>query len=189
MTSLRGQLLIASPYLEDENFFRAVVLLVKHDEEESLGVIVNRPTNITLEDLLPVENILSAIEQLPAADRRILSGGPVDGPLFAVHDCPHLADCPVVTGALCFTASNERLAQLLDETAINRRFFHGYAGWGPGQLEMELEMGSWLLTPASAEAVFGDTDNLWNRCVHHVGRRILADVLPERLAQSDASRN
>lgn len=188
MTSLRGQFLIASPYLEDEHFFRAVVLLVKHDEEEALGVIINRPTDRTLEDLLPAESIDADVDQLPAADRRILSGGPVDGPLFAVHDSPQLADWSVA-GSLCFTASNQRLSRLLEEVAINRRFFHGYAGWGPGQLEMELEMGSWLLMPAAAQEVFGDTDHLWNRCVQHVGRRILADVLPTRLAHTDASWN
>jgi putative transcriptional regulator len=188
MTSLRGQFLIASPYLEEEPFFRAVVLLVKHDDDESLGVIVNRPTDTTLSDLMPIDHFGSAVQELPAADRRILSGGPVDGPLFAVHDCPRLADWPV-TGSLCFTASNQRLAQLLDEAAINRRFFHGYAGWGPGQLETELELGSWLLAPASAEDVFGDTDSLWNRCVQQVGREVLAKVLPERLAHGDADWN
>jgi putative transcriptional regulator len=157
MPSLKGQLLIASPRLMDPNFVRAVVLLVQHDDNGSLGLILNRPLDVTLKDV--VRETMS--EELDV-DGTLSQGGPCEGPLMTLHDDPMRSQIDVGDGV---TADPEDVAAILRDPGERARFFVGYAGWGAGQLEGELEIGSWLQTPATPEQVFAPGTRLWQKWV------------------------
>ena len=144
MTSTyQGRFLLGAPDLEDPNFFRSVVLLVDHSESGALGVILNRPTDTTL------SRVWREVSEEPCLREAFLhAGGPCEGLLSALHTDADSAQMEVCDG-LYFTAEAPLLAQLVedDHAPVDARFFVGYAGWGPEQLEMEVEHGGWLLTP------------------------------------------
>ncbi|MEV5577010.1 YqgE/AlgH family protein [Streptomyces parvus] len=142
VSSLTGRLLVAAPALTDPNFDRAVVLLLDHDEEGSLGVVLNRPTPVGVGD------ILASWASLTGEPDVVFQGGPVsldsalgvavipgdEGPLGwrRVHGAIGLVDL-------------ETPPELLGPALGSLRIFAGYAGWGPGQLEGELTEGAWYV--------------------------------------------
>ncbi|MFD0425596.1 YqgE/AlgH family protein [Streptomyces parvus] len=142
VSSLTGRLLVAAPALTDPNFDRAVVLLLDHDEEGSLGVVLNRPTPVGVGD------ILASWAALTGEPDVVFQGGPVsldsalgvavipggEGPLGwrRVHGAIGLVDL-------------ETPPELLGPALGSLRIFAGYAGWGPGQLEGELTEGAWYV--------------------------------------------
>ena len=143
--SLSGKLLVASPSMDDPNFAYAVILMVEHHEEGALGLVLNRPSDT------PVNEVWGQISALPCPiDRSLLRGGPCPGPLMLLHDRPRHAQVEVCRG-VCFTTEEPLVQELIREPADPLSFFLGYAGWGPGQLEGELNQGGWLVTPATAE--------------------------------------
>ncbi|MFH9298053.1 YqgE/AlgH family protein [Streptomyces sp. NPDC017520] len=142
VSSLTGRLLVAAPALTDPNFDRAVVLLLDHDEEGSLGVVLNRPTPVGVGD------ILASWASLTGEPDVVFQGGPVsldsalgvavipggEGPLGwrRVHGAIGLVDL-------------ETPPELLGPALGSLRIFAGYAGWGPGQLESERAEGAWYV--------------------------------------------
>jgi putative transcriptional regulator len=153
--SLRGSLLVAAPQLLDPNFSRTVVLVAEHEEDEgAMGVVLNRLGDVTVADAAP------DLEPMVGADTPIFAGGPVQptaGVVLAeVTEAgdPVFADVVLVPGL-------EELADVIDG-AGRVRVFAGYAGWGPGQLEGELEREDWIVEPALPDDVFtGDPEGLW----------------------------
>lgn len=155
MSSLQGNLLIATPRLVDPNFFHTVVLLVQHDEQGALGVVLNRPMELTL------QKAWEDISQSPcSADGMLYQGGPCEGLLLVVHTEEELAQLTVMDG-LHFSSEKDAIEQLVVGDSQPMKFFVGYAGWSPGQLEKEVEEGSWLVLPAAADHVFRDAEGLW----------------------------
>ncbi len=156
MDTLRGQLLIAPPHLTDPNFSQAVVLMIQHDEHGAFGLVLNRPSNRSISE------IWSQVSGEACASRAPLHvGGPVAGPLVVLHQRESLADVEVVSGVYCSTRP-EMLDEIVQHEEPHTRFFAGYAGWAGGQLEGELQTGSWLTVPASAQHVFFETSrSLW----------------------------
>jgi putative transcriptional regulator len=149
MDSLRGHLLIAPPHLVDPNFARSVVLLIQHDREGAFGVILNRPTDRTIRD------VWKEVRGAECECRQgVHLGGPVTGPLVALHAEPALGEIQVMDGVFCSMAA-DKIEELVGADRSLVRFYAGYAGWGKGQLEGEMQAGSWLTTPALAENVFG----------------------------------
>src|SRR6478752_5971102 len=157
MRFLQGKLLVASPHLGDDNFFRSVVLLVKHDAEGAFGLILNRPLNSTLQEVWDAINAESAEEGLPEeldletparGHQHIYVGGPVEGPLVVLHTQKKFSEAQVMTG-LHFAAHKDHLRNVITQSKKPFRVFSGYAGWGAGQLEGELHAGGWLITEAS----------------------------------------
>ena len=151
MKSFQGQLLVASPQLVDPNFFRAVVLIVQHGEEEgALGLVINRPLEHT------IEAVWEQISETPCkVEGHLHRGGPCDGPLMVVHTDPEHSQAEVVPG-VHFSTEKDVVEELVTkgDDDLRIKFFVGYAGWAPGQLERELAEGSWLTTAATAEQVF-----------------------------------
>jgi putative transcriptional regulator len=151
-------LLLASPQLLDPNFAKSVVLLIEHNEQGALGVVLNRPTSKTVRELW------QELGQPPCQSQRpVCLGGPVSGPLMAVHAAAELAEVEIVAGAY-FSAKKQHLDQLVqrpDGTLV--KLFVGHAGWGPGQLEAEIEQGAWHSMPATAENIFDEDPDLWQR--------------------------
>ncbi len=170
MESLEGHLLIAAPELLDPNFVRSVVLMVQHNEQGALGLILNRPTSKELRQLWA-----DVGEEPCHADGPVYLGGPVPGPIMSLHAVPDLGELEVLAGVF-FAARKEHLDQLVLLTELPCKVFVGHAGWGPGQLEGELKLGGWLTVPATVHDVFHDGDDLWSRLVKR-GRKPLPEIL------------
>ena len=141
MESLAGAFLVAMPHLLDPNFFRSVVLILEHDEEGAVGVIINQPSTSGLDDELP------EWAPLLAEPGVVFVGGPVQ-PQSAVGlaDGVGRSSLPGV-GIVDLSAPP-------GELDCPVRIYAGYAGWGPGQLEAELVEGGWIVTGGRAEDVF-----------------------------------
>ena len=168
MHSLQGHLLIASPHLGDPNFARSVVLMVQHESEGALGLVLNQPSSKAICDVW---------QQLTGEESQrgdpIYVGGPLEGPLMAVHTSQPSSETEIVPG-LFFATHRDHINNLVEKAETPFRLFSGYSGWGEGQLDGEMEAGGWLTLPASAEFVFGTTDEeLWHAVVREVGSDIL----------------
>jgi putative transcriptional regulator len=165
MSSLRGQLLIAGATLPDPNFARTVVLICEHSEEGALGLVLNR-----VGELLVAE---SAPELLELSDEHatIDEGGPVQPDallVLAEFEDPSIAAVPVV-GNVGLMGDGSRIEDLIGLTR-RARVFAGYAGWGPGQLDAELEEGSWIVAdPLTDEVFHEDPDELWSLALERKG--------------------
>jgi len=183
MKSLQGQLLIASPHLGDPNFARAVVLMVQHNDDGAFGVVLNRPLNKTIQELW------AEVDEPPCDNRQHLNlGGPVSGPLMALHAPCDICEVEVVPGVY-FAHEKENLERLVQAVGVTLRVFVGHSGWGGGQLEREMEEGAWLTLPATAEMVFLPEDELWNTVTRHIGHQFLTDVLHVEKLPPDPSVN
>lgn len=164
MESLRGRLLISSGGLFDPNFRHTVVLVGEHNEEGAVGVVLNRPLDVAVQDAIP------ALGSLVEPGDPLFEGGPVQkssAVLLAEVSHPELADVPVfgTVGFLVGEVSSEVRPGIL-----RARVYAGYSGWGPGQLEQEMAEGSWILEPAHEEDVFtDDPDTLWSRVLQRKG--------------------
>lgn len=153
--SFRGQLLVAGPDLLDPNFHRTVVLLIEHGDQGTLGLVLNRPSDTTLKALMSQIG-----ETAYDTEKTLHIGGPVPGPLMALHTHAELADSTVLPG-IYFTVQKEHLSVLVERDSGTYHLFIGHAGWSPGQLEEEMRSGSWLLVPARLDLVFSEVPDLW----------------------------
>lgn len=165
MESLQGQLLVAGPDLVDPNFRRAVVLVGEHGDEGAMGVVLNRPSPVTVTDAVP------ALAAIVAPDDLVHVGGPVQPQAIVVlgdFDDPEHAGV-LVFGSIGFLPGEIESAD--DVGPLRRaRVFAGYAGWGAGQLESELEEDSWIVAPAKPDDVFtDDPDGLWSAVLRRKG--------------------
>lgn len=183
MESLVGKLLVASPMLRGDFFARTVVLMLQHSEEGALGLVLNRPTNQT------VEKLWDQISEDRCARQEVVHvGGPVSGPLMAVHLEEPLAELEVPMGVFV-AVTREHLEELVKHSEHPLRLFIGHAGWGAGQLEQEMASGVWLTAPATVEHVFGEHDDLWKETVDSIGRRFYREHLGIKRLPDDASLN
>jgi len=162
--SLRGHLLIAGPALVDPNFWRSVVLVGEHSEDGALGVILNRASEATVDEAVPELAVL--VDDIGS----IHVGGPVQPSAIVV-----LADFvePERAGSLVLDSVGF-LPSEVDPDALGElrkaRVYAGYAGWGPGQLDDELEEGSWIVEPALPEDVFTpEPEGLWSDVLRRKG--------------------
>ena len=164
MDGLGGYLLIASPALWDPNFRRTVVLIGHHDEEGAVGVVLNRVSEVSVLEAAP-----TFVPLLDGEDV-VYVGGPVQ-PQAAVVVADF--DDPDAAGVLAFGSIGFLAGDADPEivTGVRRaRLFAGYAGWGPGQLETEIEEGSWIDEPARADDVFAeDAAGLWSAVLRRKG--------------------
>jgi putative transcriptional regulator len=165
--SLAGQLLIASESMSDPRFDQAVVLVVRHDQNGALGIIINRPVQDR-----PLAALLEALgEQSPTAmgNVRIFAGGPVQPDIgFVVHSADYRRrDTIDIDGHIAVTSSREILRDIGDKRGPEKALIaFGYAGWGPGQLEGELEHRFWFTTPEDSKLIFDqDRDKVWDEAM------------------------
>jgi putative transcriptional regulator len=183
MKSLTGSLLVASPKLPDPNFYRAVVFMVEHGEGGALGVILNRPGNTTLRHVWE-----SVADSVCESDRYLHVGGPVDGPLMALHDDADLDGMEVIPHVY-FSSERMTLEALVAQQEKPFRIFSGYAGWGPGQLDDELKAGGWLIARTHPHHIFQDHDDLWQNLTHSIGAQITDQALRIRHLPVDPRAN
>jgi putative transcriptional regulator len=161
--SLQGQLLVSAPSLHDPNFRKTVVLVAHHDEDGAMGLVLSRPSEVAAVDAVP------ALDGLPGAADPVFVGGPVQPGAFMViaeFDDIGSAAAPIFDRVGFMPADAEPV-----ELAISRlRLFAGYAGWGAGQLEAELEEPAWIVVAAEADDPFAeDPDVLWRTVLQRKG--------------------
>ena len=164
MESLRGRLLISSGGLRDPHFRHTVVLIGEHNADGALGVVLNRALNVAVHDTLPT------LGDLVPPGELLFQGGPVQpaGPVvLAEFADPESADILVFAsvGFLVGEVSAE-----IEPSILRARVFAGHSGWGPGQLESEMVVDSWIIEPARADDVFTDApDSLWSTVLERKG--------------------
>lgn len=196
VSSLTGRLLVATPALADPNFDRAVVLLLDHDEEGSLGVVLNRPTPVDVAD------ILEGWGELAGTPGVVFQGGPVsldsalgvavipgDEAVSAAAGSRAGRQDPVgfrrVHGAIGLV-DLEAPPELLASALGSLRIFAGYSGWGPGQLETELADGAWYVVESEPGDVSSpDPERLWRAVL----RRQRSELAMVATYPDDASLN
>jgi len=157
----KGIFLVASPHLMDPNFRHTVVLICEHNHEQgTLGVIVNRPTDVLLSEALPQVPILKATSY------QVFWGGPVQQQsilmLFRLTQPP--AEPKEVMNGVYLGAGPDTLTQVITKPNPTETFraYAGYAGWAPGQLEYEMSAGSWAMVSADTASIFDkDPGSLW----------------------------
>ena len=164
--SLRGQLLIASPAVHDPNFRRTVVLIAEHNEAGAMGVILNRPAQVTVAGAVP------ELEELAEHDDAVHTGGPVgESSVTVLAEFADLdAAALLIDDDLGFLGSQADAHEHLADVVNRARVFAGHAGWEPGQLEAEMEEESWIVEPALREDVFTeDPEGLWSSLLRRKG--------------------
>jgi putative transcriptional regulator len=164
--SLRGHLLIASPALLDPNFRRTVVLVTEHTDEGAMGLVLNRPSEVAVVDAIP--HLATLVDE----GTPVYLGGPVQPEAvvaLAEFDDPSAAAALALGDRVGFLRPDADAEEL--ETGVRRaRVFAGYAGWGEGQLEAELDESAWIVEPAVPEDVFtGDPEGLWSSVLRRKG--------------------
>ncbi len=169
--SLAGHLLIATPSMEDSCFTRSVIYLCAHNEEGAMGVIVNYPVgNVHLKEILEQLDITaeSELRELP-----VHFGGPVESNRgFVVHSADYDAEGYLIRkDGIVVTSSVSILQELAQgKGPAQGMLVLGYSGWSAGQLESEIETGSWIIVPASAKLVFdASNETKWNGAVASLG--------------------
>jgi putative transcriptional regulator len=183
MKSLQGQFLIASPELGDTNFYKGVVLMIKHDDEGAFGLILNRPTENTVAEVWKMVG-----EEDLDCPQPIFLGGPVSGPLVALHRMKSAAEAEVLPG-LFFSAHKDKLQKLVRQTTKPFRFFTGYAGWAGGQLEAELKAGGWLTAKANKKLIFREEEDLWEQVTRAIGEGVFKKAIKVKHVPDDPSLN
>ncbi len=166
-TSLAGRLLVAVPGMVDRNFSRTVVLMMEHSPEGAVGLVLNRPTEADLLDHLP------GWWSVAVDPRVVFVGGPVGGGggiglARGVGSAP-LEGWPEVLGVRAVDLGTEPGE---GSPGLEARVFTGYSGWGPGQLESELESNGWFVVDALADDVFThQPERLWEEVLQRAGGR------------------
>lgn len=168
-----GQLLAATPMLGDANFRRTIVLIVEDDPEEgTLGVVLNRPSQI------PVQQVLEQWTSLVTGPSVLFHGGPVSPDSALALALPRGDDEPIGWRSLSGSKLMSRVGlvdlgappELLADGIVSLRVFAGYAGWGAGQLEAEIEAGAWLVLDAVPEDAFAaEPDRLYRSVLRRQG--------------------
>ena len=165
-TLSKGKLLIAEPsILNDSSFNRSIVLLTEHNKLNSIGFIINKPSIYSLKDLIPEIN----------CNFKVYQGGPVEQEnLYFIHKIPELLpDSVEVSDGIYWGGDFTQLCHLLNNKQIQNadiKFFLGYAGWGKGQLNKELEESSWVISENKGTSIFNyQTQNLWKNHLLEIG--------------------
>ena len=168
-----GVFLVAAPGMRDPRFSRTVILLVQHSAEGSMGLIINKRSDVAVTYALP------ELESAEANNHVLYFGGPVQpASIMYVYAGDQQPPDQEILDNVNWGADYERLQDL----ASNRdrgslRVFFGYTGWGPGQLEFELSLNDWQLEPATADHVFSkDTKNMW-RLLNGAGTGVITKRL------------
>src|SRR5215210_4468119 len=179
---LDGQMLIASPGMQDERFSRSLIYMCAHSSEGAMGIVVNQPAaNISFPDLLVKLDVIPKAEkiQLPsrAGDVTVLKGGPVETERgFVLHSADFFIEnstLPIDEG-VCLTATLDILKAIARGNGpASAVLALGYAGWAPGQLETEIQSNGWLHCAADSELIFGnDIEGKYTRALRKIGIEI-----------------
>jgi putative transcriptional regulator len=170
VSSLAPSLLLSMPQLVDPNFSRTVVLLWRHEPDEgALGLVVNRPVVTSGRVMINLDPPVSTDREL-----QVWVGGPVEPHrswILVGRSAEHDSAAVAIAEGLHLSTSSELLRRLLDpDPPAHTRLVVGYAGWGPGQLEAELEASAWLVSDVDRELIFGTPpEQMWETAIRRLG--------------------
>ncbi len=162
----RGKVLLAEPFMLDTNFKRSVVLMCEHEDDGSLGFILNKSLKMKINEL---------IADFPKIDSPVYYGGPVQtDTIHYIHNVGHLLeDSQEIMPGVFWGGNFDKLKALITSELItkeNIRFFVGYSGWSESQLKDELKLGSWLVADMNLNYLFKDEErDLWSKVMKHKG--------------------
>lgn len=163
----KGQLLISEPFVGDENFERTVILICENNDQGTVGFILNKPTNLILEDVM---------EDMEGMKLPLFVGGPVEqNSLHFIYrnQLAGLEETNCIQGSLYWGGDFDQLRDMLDDGRAKEndiRFFVGYSGWSPEQLKDEFTNKSWFIGELSADEIFDtDPDDLWRSVLRKKG--------------------
>ena len=166
-----GNFLVARRGLPDPNFAETVILLTHYDDEQAMGLIINRSTRI------PLSQLFEDLEAAQRSEETVYIGGPVAlGGILALLRSPTRLDAVNVLNDVYLISSIELLDKAIaaETDSGTLRIYLGYSGWGAGQLEREVELGMWYIFTGDAEMVFdSDPDSLWSRLVSQTELRMV----------------
>jgi len=158
-----GLYLIADPFLADPEFRRSIIYLVAHDENGSVGFILNKPGSL---------NAGHVIDGFPE-EKTLLRGGPVGlEQVFFIHNCPRVRGAVHIIDDLYWAGEADELRRAIDYGLLSLDeilFFIGYSGWGPGQLKTELQEKNWVLADLGSQCLFEPPDDLWKKSLRILG--------------------
>jgi putative transcriptional regulator len=164
-----GRILISEPFMLDPNFKRSVILLTEYSEAGALGFILNHPGEFLLGDILP---------EVSYSDLPVFIGGPVaNNTLHFIHRCPEKIGEGIAIGDGIFWGGDfETVKELIKHYNLKPseiRFFTGYSGWTPEQLDNEIKEDSWIVAnQIKTETIFNNNeDTLWREAVIGLGQR------------------
>jgi putative transcriptional regulator len=159
----RGKILVSEPFLQDPNFHRTVVFIADHGEEGTVGYVLNQETVLRVADLFDDFG----------SEEPVFLGGPVGQNSFHyLHNIETLQGATEVIEGVYWGGDFNQLQIILQEDLKSEsrvRFFAGYSGWAPGQLDGEIELKSWIVTDGLATDVFGNHHSLWKRILGRMG--------------------
>ena len=169
LSSITGQLLIAMPQMEDPRFSRSVVFMCAHNADGAMGLVVNK----TIEQ----PSMAELLKQLGIAGAgfdgaRVHFGGPVEAARgFVLHSTDYTEEATLVVGEVGLTATMDILRAIGRGEGPRLCFFAlGYAGWGPGQLDAEIQANGWLTVPSDNALLFDEGhDDKWRRAIAKLG--------------------
>ncbi|MGO8689675.1 MAG: YqgE/AlgH family protein [Thermoguttaceae bacterium] len=170
MNSFQGKFVLAAPRQLDPNFVEAVILIVEHSNRGAFGLILTGPCEES--SRFQAHNSRWCFRQR----LRISFGGPVAGPLMALHTRAALGERQLLPGVF-FSAKKNNMRRLIWQGAGPCRIFAGYAGWGPGQLDREVQQGVWRVVPASPAQVFSKRSDLWKQLSRQASRSLMRAIL------------
>jgi putative transcriptional regulator len=164
----KGLILISEPYLNDVYFKRSIVLLTEHNNEGSIGFVLNKPVNMQIQEV---------ISDFPQFDCQISIGGPVNtNTIHYIHTLGEMIPNSVpVQNNIFWGGDFDVLKKHIGNGLINSsqvRFFLGYSGWVPGQLEEELQQNSWLVSSINPDTIMNhQTNEIWKNTLNNLGTK------------------
>lgn len=171
MESLENHLLIAMPTLGDSYFNKTVTYICEHNDDGAMGLIINLPVNVTLNELLAQIDIER--DELPELGQQVLTGGPVSPDRGFVLHSPQAGwrSSLALSDEFMITTSKDILMALGTDAAPEHYIVTlGYAGWGPGQLEKEIQENSWLTITADSDILFNTpVEQRWIKATEKLG--------------------
>lgn len=173
-TPQKGDLLLSEPFLLDDHFTRSVIYICEHNEEGSFGFILNNTLELNLHEFA---------EGFPEVPVTVGFGGPVDqNQLFFIHSVADLEDKIEVVPGVYMGGNYTNVLELLREKTIDQeviRFFIGYTGWAPEQLQKEIDEKTWIVTspPEDFSIMHSNDDSMWRDILSHLGGKykLMAD--------------
>jgi putative transcriptional regulator len=178
MNSFQGYFLVAARHQLDPNFAKAAILVIEHADRRAFGVIVNDPCKES--GCFRPGDLAGRL----SSRIKLFFGGPVTGPLMAVHTKACFGEREFLPGVF-FSGKEENVLRLMRQGEQPCKIFTGYAGWGPGQLEYEAEQGVWRIVPATPEQIFLTNSDLWEQLSRQVSRLQLRTMFNIRHIPAD----
>lgn len=168
---VKGKLLIATELLAETPLAKTVVYVLQNDENGAFGVVLNRPADQTLRTAWQKASGISQDQ-----GQHLLMGGPLGGPVIALHPFEKLGELKI-NGGIYLSATVEAIDRLIDIGDEPYRICLGVVGWKPGLLEVEVDDGKWYIMNAHREQVFDDSGVLWEKMLIAYGRKALCEIL------------